>query len=137
MKSKEIKDKAFTLYLKGISMEKIAKDVGVNKNSIRTWKLTNHWDKQRTEAREKSSKKIVEKYTDYSAKQKELSYKTIEEALMRLNGLEDKEFVNFFGKVMQVSEIRSQLNIIKQDNLNINIDLPKLIKATQDGVPYQ
>lgn len=130
MKPKETKDKALVLYLKGISEKKVAKEVEVNPLTIAKWKKDGKWAKLKKEANEKSDKKIMNKYSDYTEKQKELSYKTIKSLITKLPDLTNKELIELL-KALQVVTSKNITNIT-QDSY-INVDLPKLIQDIRNG----
>jgi len=58
------KQKAFKLWVQGMSVLKVSKEIGVSEKSIHDWKHANDWVKRRKKIQERTAKKVIEKLSD-------------------------------------------------------------------------
>ncbi len=109
MKSEKDKQEALALYTNNLSLEKIAKDVGVTITTIKKWRKSENWEEQRAETIRKVAEKLPEINSQIILDQIEVTGLVDKELLKRLKNQEKIR--------IQIQELLSylrQLNI-KED----------------------
>ncbi len=147
MKTKAQREKALALYINSVSIEKIAKKLEANPATIKRWKKRYDWNKVKQTAIEKSienapqlHQKIVDDQIDITMSTNQL-IKRFLKSIKKYGSLgrDENQTLQILTKIMThgLEVVRpktvSQYNFMKQENLNFNIELKKLLEATRDG----
>lgn len=84
MKSEEIKQKALSLYLNSLSIEKISEQTKVNTATIKNWKKRYKWDEIKNKTIQKISDNSPEKYSKIISDQIKIGDLAQKELIIRL-----------------------------------------------------
>lgn len=120
MKSEQTKQKALALYIDSMSTEKIAKEVGVQRKTVREWERKFGWKQIREEAVNRVAEKQPQLYQEIIETQMDIVKLAHKELLLRLT-TGDIKFTSDLVQIMKhgLEIIRpkttSQLNFLNQD----------------------
>jgi len=131
---------ALKLFLTGLSRDKICKKVGISESSFIRWRKKMEWDKYY----EENEAKLKQDSTANVLEERKRSLKLIRAVeSMFAEKIQSGELDGFsVSSMAQLQRVKqdiitprtiSNLNFIKQDNLNVTIELRKLLEATKDG----
>lgn len=131
--------KAFKMYLKGEKMEQIATKLNMGKTTLYRWEIRDNWK----EFLDEQTKRLMEKAQMDILEEKERSLKLIkaaegywakklQEGDLKINFNDLSALQRAKWEIINPKNI-NQFNFMKQDNLNVTIDLPKLIEDTLNG----
>ena len=140
MKSKYLKDKALGMYINNTAINRIANEINVQALTIRTWVIKHNWK----QVRENTIKKVADNQPDIYGQiikdQIKITQLAHKELIYRLkNNLEDFRSSDLIAIQKHGLEVvrpktTTQVNFMKQDNINVKFELTKLLQASQDGL---
>jgi len=142
-KKPKIKKEALKLWLSGESRARICETLKISSRTFNKWRHEMDWDTYKKEYETKQNQQV----TLDLLKEKERSLtliKQLEEIFAECikNGtilVTPRDFAQI-QKVkwdILMPKTLSQYNFVKQDKMELNIELDKLIQAIKDGVPYR
>ncbi|MCH7534275.1 MAG: hypothetical protein IH948_00735 [Bacteroidetes bacterium] len=133
--SKITRDKALKLWLEGNSYPVVASKMEIDKMTVFGWSKKYDWSNVKKKLEKKSQDKIIENFADLSKKQTKLHYKAIENALNSLDDFSKRELLEIIKIYTSIPKtIRQEIH---SQNINVDIQLAKLLDATRTGEGYE
>jgi len=138
MKSQKIKSKALRLYITNVPIYRIAKQLKLAKDTVYSWKDKGNWDKLKADELTKQGKNSTE---EIIKDQKEIVTLAAKTLLKRLKeeypDIKSSDLITLIKHGLEIVRPRqttNNLNLTKNENLAIQVNIPKEVKELLDGI---